>query len=89
MSLLDRTQRRLYTGLKSLRFGRGGDAAIARVFGLDVHTMAKGRQQLLGFLQSAGGGQVSASIFGVIVVSAPPAEAEILDFLIIVKIAYF
>ena len=47
MSLLDEKQRRLYAGLESLRVGRGGDAQIGRMLGLDVHTVAKGRHQLM------------------------------------------
>ncbi len=47
MSLLDEKQRRLYAGLESLRIGRGGDAEIARMLDLDVHTVAKGRHQML------------------------------------------
>ena len=47
MSLLDEKQRRLYAGLESLRIGRGGDAQIARMLDLDIHTIAKGRHQLL------------------------------------------
>ena len=47
LSLLDEKQRRLYAGLESLRIGQGGDAAISRLLGLDPHTVAKGRQQLL------------------------------------------
>jgi hypothetical protein len=46
MSLLDEKQRRLYAGLESLRIGRGGDAEIARMLDLDIHTVAKGRHQL-------------------------------------------
>lgn len=47
MGLLDEKQRRLYAGLESLRIGHGGDAAIARLLDLDLHTVAKGRRQLL------------------------------------------
>jgi hypothetical protein len=47
LSLLDEKQRRIYAGLESLRIGQGGDAAIARLLGLDPHTVAKGRQQLV------------------------------------------
>jgi len=47
VSLLDEKQRRLYAGLESLRIGRGGDAEIARMLDLDIHTVAKGRHQLL------------------------------------------
>jgi hypothetical protein len=47
VSLLDEKQRRLYAGLESLRIGRGGDAEIARILDLNVHTVAKGRHQLL------------------------------------------
>lgn len=47
MGLLDEKQRRLYAGLESLKFGHGGDCKIAALTGMDVHTVAKGRRQLL------------------------------------------
>jgi hypothetical protein len=47
MSLLDERQRRLFAALESLRIGRGGDEAVARATGMDPHTIAKGRQELL------------------------------------------
>jgi hypothetical protein len=47
MSLLDEQQRRLFAGLEALRLGHGGDRAVAHATGLDPHTVAKGRQQLL------------------------------------------
>jgi hypothetical protein len=47
-SLLDEQQRRLYAGLESLRLGRGGDSQLAEFLGVDSHTVARGRQQLLG-----------------------------------------
>jgi hypothetical protein len=46
-SLLDEQQRRLYAGLESLRLGRGGDSQLAAFLGLEAHTVARGRQQLL------------------------------------------
>lgn len=46
-SILDEKQRRLYAGLESIKQGRGGDALIARLLNVDVHTVAKGRKQLL------------------------------------------
>ena len=46
-SLLDEQQRRLYAGLESLRVGHGGDVRLADFLGLDAHTVARGRQQLL------------------------------------------
>jgi hypothetical protein len=46
-SLLDEKQRRLYAGLESLKQGYGGDSRIAELLGLDSHTVAKGRQELL------------------------------------------
>jgi hypothetical protein len=46
-SLLDEQQRRLYAGLESLKIGYGGDNFIARILGLSVKTVAKGRQELL------------------------------------------
>jgi len=47
LSLLDERQRRLFAGLESILFGWGGDRRIAEMTGLDVHTIAKGRQELL------------------------------------------
>ena len=44
-ALLDEQQRRLYAGLESLQLG--GDRQIAELLGLDPHTVAKGRRQLL------------------------------------------
>jgi hypothetical protein len=46
-SLLDEQQRRLFAGLEALKWGHGGDRKVARLLGLDVGTVAKGRQQLL------------------------------------------
>jgi len=46
-SLLDEQQRRLYAGLESLKFGRGGDQKLAELLQLDPHTVARGRQELL------------------------------------------
>lgn len=47
VSLLDEQQRRLWAGLESLRLGYGGDQTIAALLGIDPHTVARGRQQLL------------------------------------------
>ena len=47
-SMLDEQQRRLYAGLEAHKFGHGGDRRIAEFFGLDVHTVARGRQELFG-----------------------------------------
>jgi len=62
---LDERQRRLYAGMESLRLGRGGDRRIAEVTGLDVHTVARGRQELLardveiGGVRKPGGGRAA------------------------------
>jgi hypothetical protein len=45
--ILDEKQRRLHAGLESMKHGRGGDAIVARLLDIDVHTVAKGRTQLL------------------------------------------
>ena len=47
-SLLNEKQRRLYAGLESFRLGHGGDKKIANLLGLDFHTIAKGRREILG-----------------------------------------
>ena len=46
-SLLDEQQRRLYAGLESMKLGHGGDSLLAEFLGLDPHTIARGRRQLL------------------------------------------
>lgn len=62
-SLLDEQQRRLFAGLESIKLGHGGDTALAAFLGLDAHTVAHGRQQLLdhsvtfGRARRAGGGR--------------------------------
>lgn len=61
--LLDERQRRLFGGLESLKVGRGGDALVAQMLGLDPATVAKGRRELIeeqpasGRLRRAGGGR--------------------------------
>lgn len=47
LSLLDEKQRRLYAGLESLKLGYGGDQRLADFIGLDPHTVARGRRELL------------------------------------------
>lgn len=63
--LLDEQQRRLFAGLESIRLGHGGDTLLAGFLGLDAHTVARGRQQLLdldvvgGRIRRQGGGRQS------------------------------
>lgn len=62
-SLLDEQQRRLFAGLESIKLGHSGDSALAAFLGLDPHTVARGRQQLLdrnvtsGRIRRSGGGR--------------------------------
>ena len=62
-ALLDEQQRRLFAGLESIRRGRGGDSFVAELVGVNVHTIAKGRKQLLerdiemDRIRAAGGGR--------------------------------
>ena len=46
-SMLNEKQRRLYAGLEAAKLGHGGDRRIAEFLGLNVHTVAKGRNELL------------------------------------------
>lgn len=46
-SMLNEKQRRLFAGLESLKLGYGGDAHIASLLGVDAHTVARGRQELI------------------------------------------
>jgi hypothetical protein len=62
-SLLDEQQRRLFAGLESIKLGHGGDTIVAEYLGLDAHTVARGRKQLLdqqvmtGRTRRSGGGR--------------------------------
>ena len=44
---LDEQQRRLYAGLESARLGYGGDQYVAELFGIERHTVARGRDELI------------------------------------------
>jgi len=63
LSSLNEKQRRLFAGLESMRMGRGGDQRISEWTGLAVHTVAKGRHELLsgdlqlGRIRQPGGGR--------------------------------
>lgn len=47
LATLNEKQRRLYAGFESLKWGPGGDAAIAAITGLNSKTVARGRRELL------------------------------------------
>jgi hypothetical protein len=63
-SLLDEQQRRLFAGLESIKWGRGGDTILATFLNVDPHTVGRGRQQLLNQdvaperIRRAGGGRI-------------------------------
>ena len=63
-SMLDERQRRLYAGLESLKLGHGGDTYIASLLGMNPHTVARGRQELISGdlsskrIRTAGGGRI-------------------------------
>jgi hypothetical protein len=65
LSTLNEKQRRLYAGLESLKLGYGGDSYIADLFGMDPHTVARGRRDLekgnsdTSRLRAKGGGRSS------------------------------
>jgi len=65
LSTLNEKQRRLYAGLESLKLGYGGDSYIADLFGMDAHTVARGRRDLekgnsdTSRLRAKGGGRSS------------------------------
>ena len=65
LSRLDEQQRRWYVALESKKLGRGGDAQLSEITGMDVETIRRGRRELDDDLTSrstehvrdAGGGQ--------------------------------
>lgn len=46
-SILNEKQRRLYTGLESLKMGYGGDVLVSELFNVDPETVSKGRKELI------------------------------------------
>lgn len=53
LSRMDEDHRRWYVALESLKFGRGGDRQLARITGLNVATIRKGRRELSGSLKDS------------------------------------
>src|SRR5229473_475202 len=62
-ALVNQAPRRLFAGLESIKLGHGGDSILAEFLGVDPHTIARGRQQLLdenvstGRTRRSGGGR--------------------------------
>jgi hypothetical protein len=50
LSRLDEDHRRWYVALESLKTGRGGDRQLARITGMNVETIRRGRKELAGSL---------------------------------------
>jgi len=46
LSRMDEQQRRWYVALESLRVGHGGDVLLARITGMHVETIRRGREEL-------------------------------------------
>ena len=46
LSRLDEDHRRCYVALESLKLGHGGDRQLARITGLNVETIRRGRREL-------------------------------------------
>lgn len=65
LSALNEKQRRLYLGFESIKLGRGGDACMARISGMNVKTIARGRADLaaghsdMDMIRQAGAGRPS------------------------------
>jgi hypothetical protein len=51
MSRLDEQQRRWYAAVESTKVGHGGDRQLARITGLDVDTIRRGRAELADSLE--------------------------------------
>ncbi len=46
LNLLNEKQKRLFLGFESMKYGRGGDYAIAEISGVNRKTIGKGRREL-------------------------------------------
>ena len=51
LSRLDEQQRRWYAAVESAKLGHGGDRAVARITGLHVDTIRRGREELAASLE--------------------------------------
>ena len=51
LSRLDEDHRRWYVALESLKVGHGGDRLLARISGLNVETIRRGRRERAGSLE--------------------------------------
>ena len=60
LSRLDEQQRRWFAALEADRVGDGGDQHVARITGLDVHTIRRGRQELAADLAERSADRVRA-----------------------------
>lgn len=64
-SLLNEKQKRLYSGLEAIKIGYGGDQIISKLLGIDCHTVARGRKEIMDYdleverVRKKGGGRNS------------------------------
>src|SRR5450631_1504489 len=58
MSRLDEQQRRWYAAVESNKIGYGGDVQVARITGLNVETIRRGRRELAEQLAQRSAGRV-------------------------------
>jgi hypothetical protein len=58
LSRLDEQQRRLYAAIESIKHGRGGDALLSRITGMNVDTIRRGRRELQDQLRNRPEGRV-------------------------------
>jgi hypothetical protein len=58
LSRLDEQQRRLYAAIESNKRGHGGDVLLARITGMSVHTISRGRRELRDQLRDRPAGRV-------------------------------
>ena len=58
LSRLDEQQRRWYAAVESAKVGHGGDRAVARINGLHVDTIRRGREELAASLEDRPADQI-------------------------------
>jgi hypothetical protein len=58
LSRLDEDHRRWYVALEALKVGHGGDRQLARITGLNVETIRRGRRELAARLESFPAGRI-------------------------------
>ena len=71
LSRMDEQQRRWYVALESMKIGHGGDVLLARITGINVETIRRGRREMEDDLKDRPAGRIRTEGGG-----RPPVEKK-------------